>query len=181
MRTSMSAMGSLMLMHALLPARLDDAGHFALERQVAQLVAAQSELAVDPARAPGQRTTVAQPDRRGVARQLLQLGARGFLVLVRDARIVDQLQQSGTLRLELLDGAAALLVTELESELGHAVPLLLERETESGEQRARLVVRLRRGGDSDVHAPERVDLVVVDLREDDLFLEAQVVIAAAVE
>src|SRR6185295_11867565 len=58
---------------------------------------------------------------------------------------------------------------------------VLEREAERGEQRSRLVVGLRRGGDSDVHPPQNVDLVVVDLGEDDLFLEAQAVVAAAVE
>src|SRR5205807_3876524 len=37
------------------------------------------------------------------------------------------------------------------------------------------------GGYDDVHAPDLVDLVVIDLGEDDLFLQAQRVIAAAVE
>src|SRR5690348_14196549 len=56
-----------------------------------------------------------------------------------------------------------------------------EREAERGEQGARLVVRLRRRGDGDVHAPERVDLVVLDLGEDDLLADAQAVVAPAVE
>src|SRR5687767_1993823 len=114
MRTSMSAIGSVMLMSfplpSFLPTCLDDAGHLALERQVAQLVAAEAELAVHAARPPGERAAVAQPDRRGIARQLLQLGARSLLVLVRHARVLQQLEQGGAPRLELLDGAAALLV-----------------------------------------------------------------------
>src|SRR5678809_1121206 len=82
MRVSMSAIGSCMLMTSplpsLLPTCLDDAGHLAAQRQVAQLVAAQAELAIHAARAPGEGAAVAQAHRRGVARQLLQLGA-GFL------------------------------------------------------------------------------------------------------
>src|SRR5690242_2106007 len=56
-----------------------------------------------------------------------------------------------------------------------------ERELERGEQRLRFGVRLRGGRDRDVHPPDRVDLVVLDLRKDDLFLDAHVVVAAAVE
>src|SRR4030095_14558284 len=78
MRTSMSAIGSLMLMQVSLPAGLDHAGHLAAQREIAQLVAPQAELAVDPARPAGQRAAVAQAHRRGVARQLLQLVARLF-------------------------------------------------------------------------------------------------------
>src|SRR6185436_18961070 len=57
----------------------------------------------------------------------------------------------------------------------------LERELEGGEERARFLVGLRCRGDGDVQSPQRVDLVVLDLGEDDLFLDAQVEIAAAVE
>src|SRR5436190_18174484 len=58
---------------------------------------------------------------------------------------------------------------------------VLERETERGEQRARLVVGFSRGHDGDVHATQRVDLVVLDLGEDDLLFDAEAVVAAAVE
>src|SRR5512147_1626391 len=76
MRVSMSAIGSLMLMRFSLPARLDHAGHLALEREVAQLAARNAELAVHAPRASGEGAAVAQPHRRGVARQLLQAHAR---------------------------------------------------------------------------------------------------------
>src|SRR3954470_22559284 len=56
-----------------------------------------------------------------------------------------------------------------------------ERKAERCEERARLVVRLRRGVDGDIHPAERVDLVVFDLRENDLLLHAEAVVAAAVE
>src|SRR3989475_7611124 len=69
----------------------------------------------------------------------------------------------------------------LSASLAMLDPSVLERETERGEQRARLVVRLRRGGNCDVHPAQRVDLVVIDLREDDLLLETEAVIAPAVK
>src|SRR6185436_13499696 len=58
---------------------------------------------------------------------------------------------------------------------------VLEREAERRQQRTRLVVGFRRGGDGDVHSPQGVDLVVFDLGENDLLLEAEAVVAAAVE
>src|SRR5215471_16010743 len=57
----------------------------------------------------------------------------------------------------------------------------LEREAERGKQRPRLVVRLCSRGDGDVEPPQGVDLVVLDLRENDLFLDPEAVVAAAVE
>src|SRR3954468_8755798 len=59
--------------------------------------------------------------------------------------------------------------------------LLAEREIEGLEQGFALLVVLRRRGDRDVHAPELVDLVVLDFREDDLFLDAQAEVATAIE
>src|SRR5205085_1993637 len=59
-----------------LPARLDDARHLAAHREIAQLVAAEAELAVHAARPSGEGAAVAQSHRRRVARQLLQLRAR---------------------------------------------------------------------------------------------------------
>ena len=60
-------------------------------------------------------------------------------------------------------------------------PSLPEREVESGQQRTRLVVGLGAGADRDIHAPGVGRLVVVDLREDDVFLEAEGIVAAAIE
>src|SRR5260221_14472411 len=74
MRVSMSAMGSVMLMReALLPAHLDEARNLAAQRDFAQLVAPQPELAKHPARPAGQPATVAQAHGRGVPGQLLLL------------------------------------------------------------------------------------------------------------
>src|SRR5581483_8718297 len=62
-----------------------------------------------------------------------------------------------------------------------ALLLLAEGEAERVQQGAAFLVVLRGGGDGDVHAPDLVDLVVVDLGEDDLFGDAEVVVALAVE
>src|SRR5262249_44886576 len=58
---------------------------------------------------------------------------------------------------------------------------LPERKIECGQQRARFLVGARRGADRDVHAPDLGRLVVVDLRKDDVLLEAERVVAPAVE
>src|SRR5438094_5267780 len=63
-----------------------------------------------------------------------------------------------------------------------AITLLLpERHTELREQRPRVLVGPGRGHEDDVHAADLVDLVVDDLREDELLAQAERVIAAAVE
>src|SRR4029453_12489716 len=62
-----------------------------------------------------------------------------------------------------------------------AGPLLAEREVEGLEQRPTFPVVACRGGDRDVHAADRVDLVVRDLGENDLFLDAEAVAAATIE
>src|SRR3954470_2431912 len=59
--------------------------------------------------------------------------------------------------------------------------LLAEREIEGAEQGTTLLVILRRRRNGDVHSPELVDLVVLDFRENDLFLDAEAEVAAAVE
>src|SRR5215467_2984028 len=59
--------------------------------------------------------------------------------------------------------------------------LSMERELEAGEKRARLVVRLRSRVDDDIHAPHVLGLVVIDLDEDDVLLETEREIPAAIE
>src|SRR5215218_3519279 len=56
-----------------------------------------------------------------------------------------------------------------------------EREPELLQQRAALVVGLRRGDHGDVHAADAVDLVLVDLVEHGLLRETEGVVAGAVE
>src|SRR3954462_15914166 len=54
-------------------------------------------------------------------------------------------------------------------------------QAERVQQRERLGVRVGGRGDRDVQAPDLIDLVVVDLREDDVLLDARVVVSTAVE
>src|SRR3954463_6787823 len=58
---------------------------------------------------------------------------------------------------------------------------LPEREIECGQQGARLVVGAGRGAYRDVHAPRFPGLVEVDFGENDVFLDAERVVAAAIE
>src|SRR3546814_16246665 len=58
---------------------------------------------------------------------------------------------------------------------------VLKRHAESVQESLGFLVRLRSRADDDVHATDLVDLVVVDLREDQLLLEAEGIVAATVE
>src|SRR5271154_1769924 len=77
-RVRRSAIGSVMLIVRASPARLRKARDFATIGGFAQLGAGQAELAVDPARTPGDRAAIALPRRPGVPRLLLQFDLRGF-------------------------------------------------------------------------------------------------------
>src|SRR5207245_3335335 len=56
-----------------------------------------------------------------------------------------------------------------------------ERHSEAPQERAGLLVRPSSGDDRDLHAAKTIDLVVLDLGEHELFLQAERVVAAAVE
>lgn len=56
-----------------------------------------------------------------------------------------------------------------------------EGHTEKGEEFASLFVGMGGGGDDDVQAADFIDFIVVDFGEDELFLDAEGVIASAVE
>src|SRR6202051_1396022 len=58
---------------------------------------------------------------------------------------------------------------------------LPEREIECGQQGTRFVVSARRGAYRDVHAPRLPHLVEVDFGENDVFLDAERIVAAAIE
>src|SRR5258705_4784288 len=70
-----------------------------------------------------------------------------------------------------------------EMGLGPFHPLrgCLERHAEAAQKRARLLIRLGRRDDRDLHAAETVDLVVVDLREHELLLETEREVSTTVE
>src|SRR5258707_259786 len=69
-------------------------------------------------------------------------------------------------------------VSAFEALVSDSLP---EREIESGQQRTRLVVGARGRAYRDVHAPRFPHLVEVDFGENDVLLDAQRVIAAAIE
>src|SRR5258708_11072536 len=99
----MSAIGSLMLMVHLtslvscLPTCLDDARDLPAHRDFAQFVAPQPELAKHPARPAGEPAPVAQARRARIARQLLQLPARGLPLLIGKLDAADGREQLGAL------------------------------------------------------------------------------------
>src|SRR6266849_6272415 len=81
----------------------------------------------------------------------------------------------------MIASSAAFLVAVDHSEFGHGDPSGLERKAKGGEQRARLIVVFCGRGDTDVEPAQGVDLVVFDFRKNDLLLDAEAVVAAAVE
>src|SRR5688572_31940381 len=179
MRVSRSAIGSDMLMFCSSPARLAQSRHVAAHRRLAQLDAAEAELAVVAARAARDRAAAAGAARARVARQLLQRLDRGHAVLLRGLRVADRFLDLRALGGVLLNRLGAALLALDHAGLSHLSPP--ERKVERLEQRAAALVVARRGRDRDVHAPHLVDLVVRDLGVDDLFLDAEAVVALAVE
>src|SRR3982750_343897 len=119
MRVNMSAMGSLMLISCLLPARLDHSGNLAAHGDLADLVPREAELAESAAGAARHGAAVAKPHRRGVARQRLQLRARLLLGVVRGLRILDDGEELLPLLREFLDGRAARRLGVGDGKLGH--------------------------------------------------------------
>src|SRR5690242_12673357 len=75
------------------PAGLDDAGNFAAHRELAQLVAAEAELAIHAARPAGERAAVADARRVGVARELLDRKARLEPRVVRGLGVLEDRDQ----------------------------------------------------------------------------------------
>src|SRR5689334_11610979 len=123
MRVSMSAMGSLMLIVWLLPARLDHAGDLAAHRDLADLVAREAELAERATRPAGDRAAVAQPHGGGVARHGLQLGAGLVAGVVGCLRVTDdRLQLLAALGILLHERFAFRLAVD-DGKLGHYAAL----------------------------------------------------------
>src|SRR5688500_14878908 len=131
-----------MLMFCSSPARLAQSRHVAAHRRLAQLDAAEAELAVIAARAPGDRAAAAGAARARVARQLLQRLDRGHPVLLRGLRVADLLLDPGALRGVLLHRFRPALLALDHAGLRHRS--LPEREIERLEQRAAALVVARR-------------------------------------
>src|SRR3984957_18175316 len=184
MRVRRSAMGSVILMRCSSPARLDETRNFAAIGDFADLHARQPELAVHAARTAGDRAAVALPRGARVARHRLQLRLRRLPLLVSGLRAADQLLELRTLHRVLLHDLCATLLALDHVGFRHSLrksSLFAEREAERFQQRSALFVVDRRRRNRDVHAAQLIDLVVLDLREDDLLFDSEAVIAAAVK
>ena len=178
MRVSMSPSGSFINISNSSPARLHHAGDFSVVAHRAKRNAAHPELAVDPARPAGDLAAIAHAIRRRVARQLGELQPRREALLVAQVRV-----DRGRLQLRALGArtaspaASACCSSRSRSSSPSLKPLVVrslpEREVHGAEQRPRLFVGLRRGAHHHVHPPDLIDLVVVDLREDDVLLDAE--------
>src|SRR5215831_16029044 len=123
MRVSMSAIGSVMLIVSpqALPAGLHYARNLAAHRYVAQLVAAQAELAEHASRPPSQLAAIAQSRGAGIARQLLQLATGRPAIVIGKLGVGDDREQLGAPLRTFLDDQPALLVAVDDSRLGHNV------------------------------------------------------------
>src|SRR5215471_21204038 len=119
MRVSRSAMGSVMLMRRPSPARLGEARNLAAAGDLADLHAREAELAVHPARAPGDGAAVALPRRTGIARQRLQRRLRGGPLLGRALRASDQLLELRALRRVLFHDPRATFLALDHARLRH--------------------------------------------------------------
>src|SRR5258708_3593520 len=160
-RVSISAIGSLVTypVPPFLPARLDHAGHFTIQRQLPEAQPANSELAQERAR------TAAAPATVPVAALELRLL---FLFVCKLVRI-RSLAVFGDL------GGCC------HSEILFLLLLLPERHSHLLEQRHAFGVRPGSGGYGYVHSPGLIDLRIIDLGEDQLVFNAQRVVAAPVE
>src|SRR3546814_935408 len=56
-----------------------------------------------------------------------------------------------------------------------------EREAEQAQQFACLFIRSRGGGYNDIHASHLIDAIIVDFRKNNLFLDAESIIAVSIE
>src|SRR6266480_7005231 len=73
------------------------------------------------------------------------------------------------------------MATSETSSHSHLLRRSAERHPEAAQQSPRLFVRPRRRADRDLHAAEAIDLVVLDLREDELLLETERVVPTPIE
>src|SRR5690348_11282054 len=126
MRVSMSAMGSLMLIVLLLPARLDHPGDLAAHGDLADLVAREPELAERPARAARDGAAVAQAHGRRIARHRRDLRARLVAGVVGRLGVVDDGAQLLALLGVLPDHGFAPGLAVDDGELGHYVLSVLK-------------------------------------------------------
>src|SRR5437588_4676733 len=191
MRVSMSPKGSLSAIAPSLPARLYEAGDETLRPKLTQRDARHLHLAIIGARPAGHVATIADAHGRGIARRIGKPDARLEALFHRQLLVVGNHLQLVAAVGVLLDQPHLALVVFNCTLLSHYVlPLvsafeasasLPEREVELAQERAGFFIGLCGRAHYDVHAEDRLRLVVIDLRKDDVLLDAERVIAAAVK
>src|SRR5690348_3796788 len=191
MRAIMSPIGSLTAIAPSLPARLHKAGNEALGAKFAQRDPAQTMLAIKGARTAGQFATIANSRLGRVARDLGKLQRSSEALLHGQLFVVRNCFQLRAPVCEFLRHPASSVILFYRTLLRHTFtpcgsayedkPSLPEREVERGKQRARLVVGSRAGANGNVETPGISDFIEIDLGEYGVLLDAQAVVAPAVE
>src|SRR6185312_12645993 len=126
---------------------------------------------------------------RGISASFRVAAKRSSIGLVLSAMIAFSFARAGAAFLDIRLRRLFFSIELFFAMLGSLYPRLRgfvsvslpEREIESGQQGARLVVGIGGGADRDVHATRFRDLVEIDLGENDVLLDAERVVASAVE
>src|SRR5215470_12245751 len=190
-RAIMSPIGSFTAIAPSSPARLHKARDEALGTKLAQRDAAQAMLAVIRTRTAAEFAAVAYARLRGITRHFSKLQGSGKTLFHRQLLVVrDRLELRapvGKLLCHLAPPVVLLDRTLLRHTFApcgsayEALASLPEREVKRGQQSTRFFVVARTRANGDVEPPGIGDLVEIDLREHGVFLDAEAVVAAAVE
>src|SRR5699024_7100057 len=145
---------------------------FATHCRFTQLVARQSELAVIATWPTGGLAPIAQAHGAGITGQSLQLLCGSETLLWCGLRILYARLDGSTPGGIFCHHATALCIARDHAFLCHRYSpgtcLVAEREVETVQQGPPFFVAGRTGGYDNIHAANRIDLVIVDLREHDL-------------
>src|SRR5580704_11585299 len=157
---------------ASLPGRLRDSRNLPAQRQLPEAQPAQSELAQIRARPSANLATVVPA--RGELVPLLFLVARQLKLLF-DLRVLNPFRCSHAILNECLSSNSEPLKPRMKT------LLCPERHPQMLQQRARLVVVRRSGHNRHVHPLHLVDFLVRNLREDQLIVQSNRIVAPSVE
>jgi len=127
-------------------------------------------------------TAIALTYRTGITRQSLQRNYSSPTFIIRRVNIRYNSLKLLTLFIVLIYEKFALCFAILHRSFCHnSAPLLTEREVEGSEKFACFVIGLGSGGNGYIETTNRVNLVEINFREDDLFTNAHGVIATTIE
>src|SRR5690606_35219202 len=162
-----------------LPASFGDARYFATHHQLAQLATRDTKFTENTTWTTGQRAAITQTHRAGITWQTLQLLTRFATIFQRRIGVADNCLKRSALGCIFFYCVATLLFALNQTGFRHG--LIPKREAESSQQSTSFIICLCCRCDGDVHATQRIDLVVLDFRENDLFLDAHVVVATTIK